>query len=115
MTNPRLSAGSLAVAQVLREKRAGARVKYAAITDATGIDKASLSAILNGRRTMSVEQFLAICRAIGVPVSDVMREAERRTGISDAARAEVLAIREEAIAELSLRSPPVGDHRGDAV
>src|SRR3954447_12546857 len=75
MTNASVSstpAAQAALAGNLRRLRVAARVSLSELARATGVGKATLSAIENGRGNPTVETLAALADALGVPVVDLL-------------------------------------------
>jgi transcriptional regulator with XRE-family HTH domain len=63
---------TVALAANLRRLRVAARVSLSELARATGVGKATLSAIENGRGNPTVETLAALAAALGVPVVDLL-------------------------------------------
>src|SRR3954470_21910149 len=61
-----------ALAGNLRRLRVAARVSLSELSRATGVGKATLSAIENGRGNPTVETLAALAAALGVPLVDLL-------------------------------------------
>src|SRR4051794_28965270 len=70
-----------AVAANLRRLRVAARTSLSELSRTTGVGKATLSAIENGRGNPTVETLAALAAALGVPVVDLL-EAPRTAPVS---------------------------------
>src|SRR3954447_18974341 len=78
MTNASVSstpAAQAALAGNLRRLRVAARVSLSELARATGVGKATLSAIENGRGNPTVETLASLAAALGVPVVDLLAVA----------------------------------------
>src|SRR3954451_15523920 len=69
---PPASASNVALAANLRRLRIAARTSLSELARATGVGKATLSAIENGRGNPTVETLAALAAALGVPVVDLL-------------------------------------------
>src|SRR4051812_40289189 len=69
---PGASAPNVALAANLRRLRIAARTSLSELARATGVGKATLSAIENGRGNPTVETLAALAAALGVPVVDLL-------------------------------------------
>jgi len=65
-----------ALAANLRRLRVAARTSLSELARATGVGKATLSAIENGRGNPTVETLAALAGALGVPVVDLLELSE---------------------------------------
>jgi transcriptional regulator with XRE-family HTH domain len=65
-----------ALAANLRRLRVAARTSLSELARATGVGKATLSAIENGRGNPTVETLAALAAALGVPVVDLLAVPE---------------------------------------
>src|SRR3954471_17652791 len=72
---PPVSAPNVALAANLRRLRIAARTSLSELARATGVGKATLSAIENGRGNPTVETLAALAAALGVPVVDLLAVA----------------------------------------
>src|SRR3954453_13371175 len=72
MSNDSADATSHALAANVRRLRGAARVSLSELARATGVGKATLSAIENGRGNPTVETLAALADALGVPVVDLL-------------------------------------------
>src|SRR3954469_24313391 len=78
MSNGRVSPAPTAQASLagnLRRLRVAARVSLSELSRATGVGKATLSAIENGRGNPTVETLAALAAALGVPLVDLLAVA----------------------------------------
>jgi transcriptional regulator with XRE-family HTH domain len=69
---PGASAPNVALAANLRRLRVAARLSLSELARTTGVGKATLSAIENGRGNPTVETLAALAGALGVPVVDLL-------------------------------------------
>src|SRR3954469_9486382 len=72
MSNDSADATSHALAANVRRLRVAARISLSELARATGVGKATLSAIENGRGNPTVETLAALAGALGVPVVDLL-------------------------------------------
>lgn len=67
-----------AIAAELRAERSAVRISFDALAERTGISKRTLLRIFNGQRAATMNYLETICDEMGVPMSVVMRRAEKR-------------------------------------
>jgi transcriptional regulator with XRE-family HTH domain len=66
------------VGRVLREAREQAGVTQQDVALRTRMDRAYLSEVENGKRSLSIDRLLRICRAIDVKAATVVARIERQ-------------------------------------
>src|SRR3954451_1866845 len=74
------NAARAALAAHLRRLRVAAHPSLSELARATGVGKATLSAIENGRGNPTVETLAALADALGVPVVDLLDAPRRAPG-----------------------------------
>ena len=74
---PRNENSAAAVGRVLREAREAAGATQQDVALRAGMDRAYLSEVENGKRSLSVDRLLRVCRAIGVRASTVIGRIEK--------------------------------------
>lgn len=77
MVNPK-DAYDTAVAAVLDEHREELRFTYTALAKESGINLRTLHRLLDGERPISLPNFIAIVRTLGLDPSQVIAEASAR-------------------------------------
>ncbi len=68
------------IAESIKEYVEQKGIKQVAISDATGMSKAAVSQTLNGQRTLTAEEYLAICDFLEVPYSKFAHAREEEEG-----------------------------------
>lgn len=65
------------IAQV-RAEIAASPLSQGKVADAIGIERATLSRYMSGKRALPLQALLDICDTLGIPAGDLMRMAEER-------------------------------------
>lgn len=74
---PRNETSAAVIGRVLREARERAGVTQQDVALRARMDRAYLSEVENGKRSLSVDRLLRICRAIGVQPGTILDRIER--------------------------------------
>lgn len=69
------------VARVLAEHRRQAGISLRALGERSGVDFTQASRMLRGLKPMTVDEFAALCGAMGAHPVAILREAEQRLGV----------------------------------
>src|SRR3954451_15184112 len=77
MSNTSASSANALLAGNLRRLRVAARISLSELARTTGVGKATLSAIENGRGNPTVETLAALAGALAVPLVDLLAVAPR--------------------------------------
>ena len=68
---------AIAVGRVLRQARKSAGVTQQEVALRARMDRAYLSEVENGKRSLSIDRLLLICKAMNVPASTIVGRIER--------------------------------------
>jgi len=67
----------MALGTELQKAREAAHMTQEQVAVAAGIDRAHLSLLENDRKSPTVDTLVRICRALGVPASEILARVER--------------------------------------
>jgi transcriptional regulator with XRE-family HTH domain len=67
---------------VLREARESANLSQQEAALNAGMDRAYISEVENGKRSLSVDRLLRLCAAIGVQANEIVSKIERQLSTS---------------------------------
>jgi DNA-binding Xre family transcriptional regulator len=78
-TNTPVGLLSAAISELLHARMAYLRSNKSKLAEAAGVPRTTLGPIIDGKKTFDVEVLDRICRALGLDVVNVMKEADATT------------------------------------
>ena len=68
---------TVAIAEVIRARIGVLRTNKSRVSEATGIPRTTLGAMIDGTSVYDIEQLDKVCMALGVQIEDVLEDAEK--------------------------------------